>query len=62
MWLRITGKTLCAEMDRLIRTAVLWGDWNVAGPKANYLTLGSEQPFLAKLYQTTSSKAKNVVR
>lgn len=41
-----------AEMDRLIGTAVLWGDWNVADPKANYLILGPEQPFLAQLYQT----------
>jgi hypothetical protein len=48
--LRIPGKKLCAETDRLIGIAVLWGDWNVAGPKANYLILGSEQLFLAQLY------------
>lgn len=29
---------VAAETDRLIRTAVLWRDWNVAGPEINLIT------------------------
>lgn len=29
-----------AETNRLTRTLVLWRDWNVTGPEANYLILG----------------------
>lgn len=30
---------VAAETDRLIRTAVLWRDWNVAGPEINLITV-----------------------
>lgn len=30
---------MSVENDRLVRTALPWGDWKVTGPEANYLNL-----------------------
>lgn len=32
-------EVVAAETDQLIRTVVLWRDWNVAGPEINLITL-----------------------
>lgn len=33
------GEVVSVENDRLVRTALSWGDWKVTGPEANYLNL-----------------------
>lgn len=32
-------EVVSVENDRLVRTALPWGDWKVTGPEANYLNL-----------------------